>query len=97
MKARVNTDSLPKGHLDREGRRMLKKKVAPIAKQVAKYELLAKHPDYKEEAETKIAELMDSLTIMEMMAVEDYIMSKGLLESPLDKNKNKNTQEKKEN
>jgi hypothetical protein len=30
---------------------------------------------------------MDSLTIMEMMAVEDYIMSKGLLESPLDKNK----------
>lgn len=97
MKARVNTDSLPKGHLDREGRRMLKKKVAPIAKQVAKYELLAKHPEYKEEAEAKIAELMDSLTIIEMMAVEDYIMSKGLLESPLDKNKNKNTQEKKEN
>ena len=74
---------------------MLKKKIAPIAKQVAKYELLAKHPEYKEEAETKIAELMDSLTIIEMMAVEDYIMSKGLLESPLDKNKN--TQEKKEN
>lgn len=95
MKARVNTDNLPKGHLDREGRRMLKKKIAPIAKQVAKYELLAKHPEYKEEAETKIAELMDSLTIIEMMAVEDYIMSKGLLESPLDKNKN--TQEKKEN
>ena len=66
MKARVNTESIPKGHLDREGRRMLKKKIAPIAKQVAKYELLAKHPEYKEEAEKIKATLVEAGATVEI-------------------------------
>ena len=73
--------------MNREERRALNKKLAPLARQIAKYEILARDPEHKEEAEAKIAELMDSLSIIEMLAIEDYIMSKGLLEDPLDRNK----------
>ena len=62
-------------------RRLLKNKIAPVAKKVSMYENMTKDPDKRPEAEVKISEIMDSLTIMEMMAVEDYIMSKGLLKN----------------
>lgn len=67
--------------MNRDERRALKKKLAPIARKVAYFENMAKDPNKKQEAEAKIAELMDSLSLMEMMAIEDYIMSKGLLKN----------------
>jgi hypothetical protein len=72
--------------MNREERRALKKKIAPTARQIAILENMAKDPAKKDECEAKIAAIMDSLTIMEMMAVEDYIMSKGLLHN-FDNNK----------
>ena len=73
--------------MNRKERRTLKNKIAPIAKKVARYEIMARDPDKRQEAEIAIAEIMESLTIMEMMAVEDYIMSKGLLKDNFDSNK----------
>ena len=67
--------------MNREERRALKKKLASQAKEVAKWERIARNePDRKQEAEVKIASIMDKLSLIEMMALEDYIVSKGLLE-----------------
>ena len=65
--------------MNREERRALKKKMASKARQIAHLENMAKDPEKKAECEAKISEIMDSLSLMEMMAIEDYIMSKGLL------------------
>ena len=65
--------------MNREERRALKKKLAPLAREIAMLENMAKDPAKKEQAEALIAEKMDSLSLMEMLAIEDYIMSKKLL------------------
>ena len=70
--------------LNREQRRLLKKKLAPIAKEVAAIEniiKITKDTTEKEELEAQIAKIMEGLTLMEMMALEDYITNKGLLDS----------------
>lgn len=72
--------------MNREERRALKKKLASQAKEVAKWERIARNePDRKQEAEIKIASIMDKLSLIEMMALEDYIVSKGLLEDNFDR------------
>lgn len=84
--------------MNREERRALKKKIAPQAREIAKWEKIAlDNPSLKGRAEYEIAAIMDKMTLMEMMALQDYIMSKGLLEDNFDSSKNINTQEKKEN
>jgi hypothetical protein len=65
--------------MNREERRALKKKLPPKAREIARLENLAKDPSKKEECEAQISAIMDSMSLMEMMAIEDYIMSKGLL------------------
>ena len=65
--------------MKREERRALKKKLAPLAREIAMLENMAKDPAKKEQAEALIAEKMDSLSLIEMLAIEDYIMSKKLL------------------
>ena len=65
--------------INREERRALKKKVANVAKRVAALEKIAQDPERREEAIAEIDQCFSSLSILEMMAVEDYIMSKGLL------------------
>jgi hypothetical protein len=72
--------------MNREERRALKKKIAPQAKLIAQLEKQALDPAKKAECEEQIGKIMESMTIMEMMAVQDYIMSKGLLEDNFDSN-----------
>lgn len=102
MKARIkqkeNTTIADKT-MNRDDRRALKKKLANTAREVAKWERVAvDEPERKSEAESAIAAIMDRLTLMEMMALQDYIMSKGLLEDNFVRdNKNINSKEKKEN
>jgi hypothetical protein len=70
--------------LNREQRRLLKKKLAPIAKEVAAIEniiKITKDTTEKEELEAQIAKIMEGLTLTEMMALEDYITNKGLLDN----------------
>ena len=66
--------------LNREGRRILKKKVANIAKYIVSLERHLKEENLpleeKHKIEDEIARVMDSLSLMEMAAVEDIITSK---------------------
>ena len=65
--------------INREERRTLKKKIAPIAKEVARLEKNIKNQIEAEQSERRIEEIMEGLTILEMMAVEDYIYSHDLI------------------
>ena len=82
--------------MNRAERRALKKQIAPQAKQIAALEKLARDPEKKVECEAQISAIMESMTLMEMMALQDYIMSKGLLEDNFVSSKNINSTEKKE-
>lgn len=75
--------------INRSERRALKRKIAPIAKRIAILENQAIDPAKKAECEKKIGELMSSLTLMEMMAIDDYITSKHLLKDNFDDNNKK--------
>lgn len=102
MKARIKqkeNSTIVDKTMSREDRRALKKKLASTAREVAKWERIAvDEPERKSEAESAITAIMDRLTLMEMMALQDYIMSKGLLEDNFVRdNKNNKTKEKKEN
>ena len=68
--------------LNREQRRALKKKVAPVARYIAMLEKALKEAseEDKKVIEEQISSIMDSFTVMEMMAIEDYIASKKLLD-----------------
>lgn len=66
--------------LNREQRRNLKKKIAPTARKVAALEKKIKLGIDKEINEAEIERIMNSLTMMEMTALEDYIASKDLLD-----------------
>lgn len=83
--------------MNRAERRALKKQIAPQAKAIAALEKQARDPEKKAECEAQISSIMESMTLMEMMALQDYIMSKGLLEDNFRRNKNITTKEKKEN
>ena len=72
--------------INRAERRALKKKIAPQARLIAELEKQAKDPAKRADCEAKIGEIMESMTIMEMMALQDYIESKGLLENNFDHN-----------
>lgn len=80
--------------MNRDERRALKKKLAPVAKEVAHWEIIGRDPARRAEAEDHICALMDGLTILEMMAIEDYIMSKGLLKNNFDNSNNTPTEKK---
>lgn len=70
--------------MNRAERRALKRKIAPQARFIAELEKQAKDPAKRAECEAKISEIMESMSLMEMMALQDYIESKGLLENNFD-------------
>jgi hypothetical protein len=72
--------------MNRAERRALKRKIAPQARLIVELEKQAQDPAKRADCEAKISEIMESMTIMEMMALQDYIESKGLLENNFDHN-----------
>lgn len=68
--------------MNREERRAMKKRLAPIAKRVVFLERQIKQGINKEQCETEIEMIMNRLTLVEMVALEDYIASKNLLDIP---------------
>jgi hypothetical protein len=67
--------------MNRDDRRKMKKRLAPIAKRVAFLEKQIKSGLNTEAAEAEISEIMDKLSMIEMMALEDYIVSNHLLDN----------------
>lgn len=67
--------------MNRDDRRKMKKRLAPIAKRVALLEKQIKSGLNTEAAEAEISEIMDKLSMIEMMALEDYIVSNHLLDN----------------
>ena len=65
--------------MNRADRRQLKKRLAPIAKRIVELEKNIKNNIHKEASEAEIEKIMNSLSMIEMMALEDYISSKQLL------------------
>lgn len=68
--------------LNRAERRVLKKKIAPIAREIAKLEKAiaqATSTEEKQELENIMTNIFNKLTMMEMFAIEDYINNKELL------------------
>lgn len=65
--------------MNRADRRQLKKRLAPIAKRIVELEKNIKNNIHKEASEAEIEKIMGSLSMIEMMALEDYISSKQLL------------------
>jgi len=67
--------------MNREERREMKKRLAPIARRVVALEKQIKQGIDKDAAEAEITEIVGKLTLVEMMALEDYIASKNLLDA----------------
>lgn len=65
--------------MNREDRRALKKKLAPLARKIATLENQIKEGINVDKNEAEITSIIESLSLMEMMALQDYIESKGLL------------------
>lgn len=65
--------------MNREDRRVLKKKLAPLARKIATLENQIKKGINVDKNEAEITSIIESLSLMEMMALQDYIESKGLL------------------
>ena len=65
--------------MNREDRRALKKKLAPLARKIATLENQLKKGINVDKNDAEITSIIESLSLMEMMALQDYIESKGLL------------------
>lgn len=58
----------------------MKKRLAPIAKRIVFLEKQIKKGINKEQYEAEISRIMNRLSLIEMIALEDYIASKDLLD-----------------
>lgn len=67
--------------MNRDDRRKLKRRLAPIAKRIVELEKNIKNNYQREESEQEITDIMNSLSMIEMIALEDYIISKKLLDN----------------
>lgn len=67
--------------MNRDERRKLKRRLAPIAKRIVELEKNIKNNYQREDSEQEITDIMNSLSMIEMIALEDYIISKKLLDN----------------
>ena len=65
--------------MNRQERRDMHQRLKPQIKRIVELERQIKAGVNKEAAEAEIGEIMNSLSLIEMMAVEDYIYNKKLL------------------
>ena len=67
--------------MNRDDRRKMKKRLAPIARRIALLEKQIKNNVNVDAATLEIEQLMSGLDMIEMMAIEDYIVSNHLLDN----------------
>ena len=81
MKANYNTTESPHAPMDREQRRAMHKRLLPKIKRIVELEKQIKAGIDKDTAETEMTQIIESCTMLEMFAIEDYIYNKHLLEN----------------
>lgn len=67
--------------MNRQDRRDMKKRLAPTARRIVALEQQIKKGINKEAAEEEISAIMEKLSLIEMLALEDYIYSNKLLDN----------------
>lgn len=67
--------------MNREDRRTLNKRLKPTIKRIVELEKNIKAGVDKEASEAEMTAIINSLTMVEMFAIEDYIYNKHLLEN----------------
>ena len=81
MKANYNTTEKADAPMDREQRRAMHKRLLPKIKRIVELEKQIKAGINKETAEDEMAQIIESCTMIEMFAIEDYIYNKNLLDN----------------
>ena len=70
----------PSAPMNRKQRRAMHGRLMPKIKRIVELEKQIKEGINKEEAENEMTQIIESCTMIEMFAIEDYIYSKNLLE-----------------
>ena len=81
MKANYNITENPHAPMDREQRRAMHKRLLPKIKRIVELEKQIKAGIDKEVAENEMTQIIESCTMLEMFAIEDYIYNKNLLDN----------------
>jgi hypothetical protein len=81
MKANYNITEKADAPMDREQRRAMHKRLLPKIKRIVELEKQIKAGVDKEAAEDEITQIIESCSLLEMFAIEDYIYNKKLLDN----------------
>ena len=81
MKANYTITEKADAPMDREQRRAMHKRLLPKIKRIVELEKQIKAGINKEAAEDEMAQIIESCTMIEMFAIEDYIYNKNLLDN----------------
>lgn len=81
MKANYETNKTSSSSMNRDDRRAMHKRLMPIIKRTVELEKQIKAGIDKEAAEAEINEIFSTLSMIEMMAIEDYIYNHNLLDN----------------
>ena len=81
MKANYNITENPHAPMNRDQRRAMHERLLPKIKRIVELEKQIKAGINKDAAETEMTQIIESCTMIEMFAIEDYIYKKHLLDN----------------
>ena len=82
MKANYNlTSDAPASPMNRDQRRAMHERLMPKIKRIVELEKQIKADIDKDAAETEMSQIVESCSMIEMFAIEDYIYNKNLLDN----------------
>jgi type II secretory pathway component PulL len=81
MKANYNTTENPNAPMNRQQRKAMHKRLLPKIKRIVELEKQIKAGINKSAAENEMTQIIESCTMIEMFAIEDYIYKKKLLDN----------------
>lgn len=81
MKANYDLTDKPSAPMNREQRKAMHKRLMPKIKRIVELEKQIKANINKEAAEDEMTKIIESCTMIEMFAIEDYIYNKNLLDN----------------
>lgn len=81
MKANYNTIENPNAPMNRQQRKAMHRRLLPKIKRIVELEKQIKAGINKSAAEDEMTQIIESCTMIEMFAIEDYIYKKKLLDN----------------